>query len=110
MSTCARKWSVWAPPVCFSKPFRPEELLSLARRSCHPDCDRDPLAQYETGSKANPGHTGGIALVLAASAYFRITRELELFERDMIMDHAVLARTLAGAMARVWEERGATRP
>jgi signal transduction histidine kinase len=48
----------------------------------------------------------GIALVLAASAYFRITRELELFERDMIMDHAVLARTLAGAMARVWEEKG----
>jgi len=29
-----------------------------------------------------------------------------LFERDMIMDHAVLARTLAGAMARVWEEKG----
>ena len=48
----------------------------------------------------------GIALVLAASAYFRITRELEMFERDMIMDHAVLARTLAGAMARVWEEKG----
>ena len=48
----------------------------------------------------------GIALVLAASAYFRITRELELFERDMIMDHAVLARTLANAIPRVWAEKG----
>ena len=48
----------------------------------------------------------GMALVLAASAYFRITRELELFERDMIMDHGVLARTLADAMPRVWAEKG----
>jgi hypothetical protein len=48
----------------------------------------------------------GMALVLAASAYFRITRELELFERDMIMDHAVLARTLANAMSRVWADNG----
>jgi len=48
----------------------------------------------------------GMALVLAASAYFRITRELELFERDMIMDHAVLARTLANAIPRVWAEKG----
>ena len=48
----------------------------------------------------------GLALVLAASAYFRITRELELFERDMIMDHAVLGRTLAAAMVRVWEGKG----
>jgi len=47
-----------------------------------------------------------MALVLAASAYFRITRELELFERDMIMDHGVLARTLADAMPRVWAEKG----
>jgi signal transduction histidine kinase len=48
----------------------------------------------------------GMALVLAVSAYFRITRELELFERDMIMDHAVLARTLANAIPRVWGEKG----
>ncbi|HJX52636.1 MAG TPA: HAMP domain-containing protein, partial [Polyangia bacterium] len=48
----------------------------------------------------------GMALVLAASAYFRIARELELFERDMIMDHAVLARTLADAMPRVWVDKG----
>jgi signal transduction histidine kinase len=48
----------------------------------------------------------GMALVLAASAYFRITWELELFERDMTMDHAVLARTLANAMPRVWADRG----
>jgi two-component system, NtrC family, sensor kinase len=48
----------------------------------------------------------GMALVLAASAYVRITRELELFERDMIMDHAVLARTLANALPRVWADRG----
>ena len=47
-----------------------------------------------------------MALVLAVSAYFRITRELELFERDMIMDHAVLARTLANAIPRVWAEKG----
>jgi signal transduction histidine kinase len=48
----------------------------------------------------------GMALVLAASAYFRITRELELFERDMIMDHGVLAQTLANAIPRVWAEKG----
>jgi signal transduction histidine kinase len=48
----------------------------------------------------------GMALVLAASAYARITRELELFERDMIMDHAVLARTLANALPVVWTEKG----
>ncbi|MGB8296648.1 MAG: HAMP domain-containing sensor histidine kinase [Polyangia bacterium] len=48
----------------------------------------------------------GMALVLAASAYFRITRELDLFERDMIMDHAVLARTLANALPRVWADGG----
>jgi signal transduction histidine kinase len=48
----------------------------------------------------------GMALVLAVSAYFRITRELELFERDMIMDHAVLARTLANAIPRVWAQKG----
>jgi len=48
----------------------------------------------------------GMALVLAAGAYFRITRELELFERDMVMDHAVLARTLASALPRVWAAKG----
>ncbi|MGA7744852.1 MAG: ATP-binding protein [Polyangia bacterium] len=51
----------------------------------------------------------GIALVLAASAYFRylhVARELEQFERDMIMDHEVLGRTLADAMVRVWEKQG----
>jgi two-component system NtrC family sensor kinase len=48
----------------------------------------------------------GMALVLAVNATFRITRELELFAQDMIQDHAVLARTLAQAMTRVWEEKG----
>jgi two-component system NtrC family sensor kinase len=48
----------------------------------------------------------GIALVLAINAYFRIARELELFERDMTQDHAVLAQTLAQAITRVWEVKG----
>lgn len=48
----------------------------------------------------------GMALVLAANAYFRMAREMELFERDMIQDHAVLGRTLADAMVRLWEDRG----
>ena len=48
----------------------------------------------------------GMAFVLAVNAYFRIARELELFERDMTQDHAVLAQTLAQAMTRVWEEKG----
>jgi signal transduction histidine kinase len=48
----------------------------------------------------------GMALVLAANAYFRMMREMELFERDMIQDHAVLGRTLADAMVLAWEQTG----
>jgi len=48
----------------------------------------------------------GMAVVLAANAYFRMAQEMGLFERDMIQDHAVLGRTLAGAMEIVWEDKG----
>jgi two-component system, NtrC family, sensor kinase len=48
----------------------------------------------------------GMALVLGANAYFRVTRELDMFERDTIQNHAVMARTLGKAMADVWEAKG----
>jgi signal transduction histidine kinase len=48
----------------------------------------------------------GMALVLGANAYLRVTRELHMFERDMNQDHAVLARTVVKAVAEVWQAKG----
>lgn len=48
----------------------------------------------------------GITLVLAAYAGLTASRELGLFESDMVHDHAVLGRALARSAALVWDSSG----
>lgn len=48
----------------------------------------------------------GTCLVLAAFGYHRVKREAALFERDTRRDHQAVGRTLAGIIARRWQERG----
>ena len=48
----------------------------------------------------------GTCLVLAAFGYNRVKREAALFERDTRRDHQAVGRTLAGIIARRWQERG----
>ncbi len=48
----------------------------------------------------------GITLVLAGYAGLTMTREVHLFETDMIRDHDVLGKALAGKAASVWDRYG----
>ena len=48
----------------------------------------------------------GVFLVLAAFAYVRLEREVQLFDSDMRRDHRTLAETLAVAVAQTWESEG----
>ncbi len=48
----------------------------------------------------------GVFLVLAAFAYVRLEREVQLFDSDMRRDHRTLGETLAVAVAQTWESEG----
>ena len=48
----------------------------------------------------------GACVVLGAFGVSRVRREVALFERDTRRDHQAVGRTLAGALARRWQERG----
>src|SRR5450759_1348720 len=48
----------------------------------------------------------GLALVLAANAYYRVRRELAAFDEDMRQDHQVLASVLSRAVTTLWESSG----
>jgi two-component system, NtrC family, sensor kinase len=48
----------------------------------------------------------GLALVLAANAYYRVHRELAAFDEDMQRDHQALASVLNRAVTSVWENDG----
>jgi signal transduction histidine kinase len=49
----------------------------------------------------------GVSIVLAANGYFRVQREVGLFESDRIRDDVVIARTLSAAVTTVWKSDGA---
>jgi two-component system NtrC family sensor kinase len=48
----------------------------------------------------------GIVLVLSVDGYFRVRRQLAVFEVDMKRDHAAMGRALAEVVADVWEAEG----
>jgi len=48
----------------------------------------------------------GIVLVLSVDGYFRVRRQLAVFESDMKRDHAAMGRALAEVVADVWEIEG----
>ncbi len=49
----------------------------------------------------------GMLLVLGISSYWRVEREVRLFQTDMAADHRMLGRAMAAAVARVWRIDGA---
>jgi signal transduction histidine kinase len=51
----------------------------------------------------------GVSIILAANGYFRVQREVALFESDRIRDDVVMARTLGAAVATVWQSDGPSR-
>jgi two-component system NtrC family sensor kinase len=48
----------------------------------------------------------GLALMLAANAYYRVRRELAAFDADMQQDHEVLGRVLGRVVASAWQAGG----
>jgi signal transduction histidine kinase len=46
----------------------------------------------------------GMVLVLSASAYLQMRRELAAFAEDMQRDHALVARSLSGALLSAWKD------
>jgi two-component system, NtrC family, sensor kinase len=48
----------------------------------------------------------GMVLVLAVNGAVRVQREAELFETDIVRDHAVLGRALAASAVTVWNSEG----
>jgi two-component system, NtrC family, sensor kinase len=51
----------------------------------------------------------GITLVLAVDGYFRLQRQVVLFETDMRRDASLMGRTLAGLVNQVWQSEGERR-
>jgi signal transduction histidine kinase len=48
----------------------------------------------------------GTSAILAANGYFRVRREVALFEADRVRDHDLIGRTLGAAVAAVWRSEG----
>ncbi len=48
----------------------------------------------------------GMLLVLGISSYWRVEREVRLFQTDMEADHRMLGHAMAAAVARVWRVDG----
>ncbi len=48
----------------------------------------------------------GLTVVLSASAYYRVRRELAAFDQDMKQEHGVMAEVLKNAVAAVWASKG----
>jgi signal transduction histidine kinase len=52
---------------------------------------------------------GGVSIILAVNGYLRVRREVALFESDRIRDNVQIGKTLAAAVAAVWETDGPSR-
>ncbi|HEY8038407.1 MAG TPA: HAMP domain-containing sensor histidine kinase [Polyangiaceae bacterium] len=48
----------------------------------------------------------GTTAILAANGYFRVRREVTLFQADRVRDHELIGRTLRASVAGVWRSEG----
>ncbi len=59
--------------------------------------------------KLSVAFIGGVSVILAVNGYLRVRREVALFESDRIRDDVQIGKTLAAAVAAVWQTDGPAR-
>ena len=56
--------------------------------------------------KLTMAFVAGTSVILATNGYFRVKREVALFESDRAFDHVILGRALRPAFAAIWRAEG----
>jgi signal transduction histidine kinase len=56
--------------------------------------------------KLSAAFIAGVSIVLVANGYFRVEREVSLFESDRVRDDALIAQAMASAVEAAWKSDG----